>query len=312
MKFIPLFVILLLLVACKPTRPHNILSEDDMEEILYDYHIALAMAELEKGDLSENRFLLAQAALRKHDITEAEFDSSLIYWCRHSEKMVKICERVTQRLTYIAETQGVERKEQNKYSYLKTEGDTANVWNLRKNVVLIPNVIDNVYSFTIDSDTTYMPGDYFEWVFTTQFLSSDHYNEAWALLSYHFDNDSIEGVTQRITSNKLVSIKLNCPKKFKDVKIRSINGTIFMPIRRNGFGILAVNDFIMVRYHDLTLKKLNDAKSSPMVQDTIVVQEETDSMSTRQNPYDIRDNQSYEKKIRIVKDKPVKAIPRRR
>ena len=63
---------------------------------------------------------------------------------------------------------------------------------------------------------------------------------------------------------------------------------------------------------DLTLTKLNDAKSSPMVQDTIVVQEETDSLSTRQNPYDIRDNQSYEKKIRIVKDKPVRAIPRRR
>lgn len=312
MKYTLQIIVLLLVIACKPMRPLHIISEDKMEDILYDYHISLALAELEKGDLQENRYLLTQAALRKHNVTEAEFDTSLVYWCRNSEKMVKICERVSQRLSYVAATQGVERKEHSRYSYLKNEGDTANVWNLREGVIIIPNIIGNIYSFTIDADTTYMPGDNFEWVFSTKFVSSDHYQEAWALLSYQFENDSVEGVSQRITTNKQVEIKLNCPKKFKDIKIRSLNGSIYMPLRESGFGVLSVSNFVLVRYHDLTRKNKKSQEDDVVLKDSIINVNVSDTILQRQNPYDIRDKQDNERKINIIKDKPLKIMPSRR
>ncbi|MDE5561145.1 MAG: DUF4296 domain-containing protein [Bacteroidaceae bacterium] len=284
-----------------------------MEDILLDYHLAQAMAEVQPGELQENRYLLTQAALKKHRVTEAQFDTSLVYWCRNSEKMVKICERVSKRLTYMAESQGVERKEKSPYSYLATEGDTANVWNLRENVVIIPNVVDNIYSFSIDADSTYYPGDYFMWAFNTQFLSEDNNDEAYALLSVRYDNDSIAGTGQRLTSDRQVEVRLNCPSGFRDVPIRSVEGTIYMPVRSSGFGILAVSNFVLVHYHDLSREHVAETPSDTIVVDTAsVVPLLPDTVHTRRTPYSIREGQADKHTIDIVKDKPVRAVRRRR
>ena len=307
MKHICSLICLALFLACAPNRPSNVLSEDDMEDVLVDYHLALAMAELQVGDLQANRYILTQAALKKHDITEAELDTSLVYWCQNSEKFVKICERVSERLNYMAESQGVERQEKNRYSYLATEGDTANVWNLREGVVLIPNIVDNIYSFSIEADSTYLPGDYFMWAFKTQFLSSDHYNEAYALFTIHYENDSIVGKSQRLGSNRQYEMKINCPAKYRDVPIRNISGTVYIPTRERGFGILALNNFVLVRFHDLTRKNMNDEKKPEEAPaDSSLKLQQVDSTRVRQNPYDIRNEQNDERKIRIVKDKPLR------
>ncbi len=285
-----------------------------MEDILVDYHLALAMAEVQSGgDLQENRYLYAQAALRKHDVTEAELDTSLVYWCRYSEHMAKICDRVSERLSYMAETQGVDHQEKNPYSYLATEGDTANVWSLRNSVVLIPNVVDNIYSFSIDADTTYFPGDYFMWAFETEFLVSDQYTEAYALLTIQYDNDSIVGTSQRLSSSREMEIRLNCAKDYKNVPIRNVSGTIYLPIREEGFGILAVKDFVLVRYHDLTLKdKPFGHKEDDVVEDSMAVKDAPDTLRVRSNPYEIRGDKAERRTIDIVRDKPINAAPRRR
>ena len=313
MKHICSLICLALFLACAPNRPSNVLSEDDMEDVLVDYHLALAMAELQVGDLQANRYILTQAALKKHDITEAELDTSLVYWCQNSEKFVKICERVSERLNYMAESQGVERQEKNPYSYLTTEGDTANIWNLREGVVLIPNIVDNIYSFSIEADSTYLPGDNFMWAFKTQFLSSDHYSEAYALFSIHYDNDSIVGTSQRVGSSRQYEIKVNCPAKFRDVPVRSVNGTVYLPLRKEGFGILALNNFVLVRYHDLTRKAGSDEQLQDVAPaDSSLQLQQIDSVRVRQNPYDIRNEQNDERKINIVKDKPLNVGRRRR
>lgn len=315
MKYIFSIALLALILSCTPNRPSYVLSEGDMEDILVDYHLALAMAELQTGDLQENRYILTQAALRKHGVTEAELDTSLLYWCRNSEKFVRVCERVSERLTFMAESQGVERQEKNTYSYLATEGDTANVWNLREGVVLIPNVVDNIYSFRIDADSTYLPGDYFMWAFNVQFMSSDRYTEAYALLSVEYENDSIVGTSQRLSGRKNVEIKLQCPKKCADLRILSINGTIYIPVRDSGFGILAIKNFVLVRYHDL-MRTINVNPADTIVQyvDTVAHTDSihSDTLRVRQNPYDIRGNKSDKRTINIVKDKPLKAVKRRR
>lgn len=281
---------------------------------MVDYHLALAMAEMQPGDLPENRYILTQAALKKHRVTEADLDTSLAYWCRNSEKMVKICDRVSKRISYMAEAQGVDRQEKNRYSYLATEGDTANVWNLRSNVVLTPNVVDNIYSFSIDADTTFMPGDYFMWAFKTQFMSSDQYSEAYALLSILYDNDSIIGTSQRLGSNRQSEIKLTCPEACRDIPIRSVNGTIYLPLRNKGFGMLAISDFVLVRYHDMTKKNKKEEKKEEAVEeaDTLLTTSANDTMRVRSNPYEIRGDKAERRTIDIVKDKPIRVMPRRR
>ena len=187
--------------------------------------------------------------------------------------------------------------------------------NLNKNGINFDGFIktNNIYSFSIEADTTYSPGDYFLWAFKTHFLSSDHYNEAYALLSVHFENDSVVGTSQRLSSNRQMEIKLNCPAKLSDVPIRSVNGTIYIPLRDKGFGILAVDNFVLVRYHDLAKPKSVASTSSVAPKDsTASVSAEQDSARTRRNPYDIRNEQNDERTINIVRDKPLKPNRRRR
>ena len=63
MKQYPLFLFIALLVACTPQRPSGVLSEGKMEDILYDYHLALAMVQNEGGDETQ-RFIYKDAVLR--------------------------------------------------------------------------------------------------------------------------------------------------------------------------------------------------------------------------------------------------------
>ena len=67
MKHSPLcfLVVMLLMVACKPTVPSQYIQPDEMEEILYDYHVSQAMAKFEGGDKYEfRRNLYFQAVLK--------------------------------------------------------------------------------------------------------------------------------------------------------------------------------------------------------------------------------------------------------
>ena len=42
---LPIVALLLAVVGCKPTVPSDYLSPSEMEDILYDYHLAVAMAQ---------------------------------------------------------------------------------------------------------------------------------------------------------------------------------------------------------------------------------------------------------------------------
>ena len=43
-RSLPFIALLLMVIGCKPTVPSEYIQPDDMEDILYDYHLAEAMA----------------------------------------------------------------------------------------------------------------------------------------------------------------------------------------------------------------------------------------------------------------------------
>ena len=83
---------LLFVMACTPTVPSQFIQPDEMEDLLYDYHVAQAMARLdhpgESGEVEKNRNFLA--VLNKYGVTQAKFDSSLVYYYSHLDKLKKI------------------------------------------------------------------------------------------------------------------------------------------------------------------------------------------------------------------------------
>ena len=83
---------LLLVMACTPTVPSQYIQPSEMEDILYDYHVAQAMARVEHpgeaGEVEKNRNFLA--VLNKYGVTQADFDSSLVYYYSHLDRLKKI------------------------------------------------------------------------------------------------------------------------------------------------------------------------------------------------------------------------------
>ena len=132
-------LVLMLVVACKPTVPSEYIQPDDMEDILYDYHLALAMSRQKGGtEMDFNRSLYFQSVLKKYGVTEAEFDSSLVYYYSHVYRLKDIYSEVNERLSDEATSLGVAVGEISRYSQYSTTGDTANIWNQQTDLLLIP------------------------------------------------------------------------------------------------------------------------------------------------------------------------------
>ena len=98
-----LIFLALLLMACSPSRPRGILSKQKMTDVLVDFHLAQGMAEAQ-GDNSEvTRYKFIQAVFKKHRITEAVFDSSMIYYSGRAEEFTHIYDNVVTRVQAQAE-----------------------------------------------------------------------------------------------------------------------------------------------------------------------------------------------------------------
>ena len=65
-------LLVLTLSACKVERPDTVLSDGQMEDILYDYHIARAMGEEIPHNDSYKRVLYVDAVFRKHGVVLAQ------------------------------------------------------------------------------------------------------------------------------------------------------------------------------------------------------------------------------------------------
>lgn len=194
--------------SCKPQVPGRYIQPDEFEDILYDYHLADAMAESdEEGETDQYAMALnRQAVLRKYNISQAEFDSSLVYYVRHADRLHKIYENLSKRLSDEALALGASANDISRYGDLKSARDTSNLWRGVSSCVLMPDAPYNVMTFDIAADTTYHKGDKIIFSFNSDFIFRDGTKDATALLAVEFKNDSIASSYVRVTSNSSHSV----------------------------------------------------------------------------------------------------------
>ena len=141
------------LTACQVKRPDTVISDAKMENVLYDFHIAKAMGEEVPYSESYKRVLYIESVYRKHGITQADFDTSMVWYARHPDALTKVYEKVNQRLK--AERDGINhlialRDNKPKES---SPGDSIDVWRGRHIYYLTGTPMDNKLTFTLPSDT---------------------------------------------------------------------------------------------------------------------------------------------------------------
>lgn len=220
--------------SCKPSLPSGVLSKGKMTDILYDYHLALAMAHMDDNGDKGQSLAYREAVLRKHDVTSAEFDSSMVYYMRHTELLEDVYKDLTDRYNNEITAMGGSAKEGGEFANLSATGDTANVWNLATSMVFMPVKPFNSTSFDIKVDSTFHKGDRLMLDFDAQFIYQDGMRNGVAMLAVQFGNDSIAQRTIMIQSTQHYSVELS---DADSLGIKSVKGYFMLMNDDNGTGV---------------------------------------------------------------------------
>ncbi|MDR2147684.1 MAG: DUF4296 domain-containing protein, partial [Tannerella sp.] len=86
LRIVSVFIIIFLSASCSRV-PKDVISEKKMRKVLYDMQVAEAMVsvEYEKYRTTEEKQKLYDAVFDKHGITQAEYDSSLIWYGKNMD-----------------------------------------------------------------------------------------------------------------------------------------------------------------------------------------------------------------------------------
>lgn len=236
------------LTACKVKRPETVFPDAKMENVLYDYHIAKAMGEEIPYNESYKRVLYIESVFKKHGITQADFDSSMLWFARNPEVLTKIYEKVNMRLK--AERDGINhlialRDNKPKESL---SGDSIDVWIWQHIYQLTGMPLDNKITFALPSDTNFHDRDTLRWSVRFRFhngaLDSIH-APLMAMQVLYEKNDSVVGAIRKIQNTGIETITL-----FADTlgKIKEIRGFIYYPRQEVSQPLLA-DCISLMRYH---------------------------------------------------------------
>ncbi len=310
-------LLVLLIISCKPDLPPGILSDSEMESVLYDFHMAQAMSEINpiNGSIEERRYELQQAVLRKHQITQADFDSSMSFYCSDLERMNIIYSHLAQRMEREADALGTSINS-DVYAGLTAEGDTANMWVGRQIYALKSRLIDNIQSWQQTCDSTWLPGDDILFRFQPTDFSRTVSTDFYASVVVVYTNDSVRGKTLTTSSRTDYEIRIEDKEGWTPA---SISGHFYLPAETDPqlSRIFIINKLSLIRFHK-SQEWRNRKSQKKLATDTLATDStELDSLKNSQNilhepggnerrlsPKEFRESQPVDRKIDIVKEKP--------
>lgn len=290
--------VLLLLAGCKLKKPDGVLSENQMEDLLYDYHMAKALGENLPYGENYKRALYMEYVFKKHQTTEAVFDSSMVWYTRHADVLSKIYENINKR--FKEEQDAVNRLIAIRDKKVKESpaGDSINVWTLNSVMHLTNCSLGNKITFSIPSDTNFKAKDTLQWEINYRFVHTkpDTTESVIMAMAVHYANDSIISQMKRIVHSGMYTIRLHADT-LGDIK--DIKGFVYYTGgSKDTIRHLFMDQISLMRYHatDTIAAAKTDSlsgdkpekKTEPEKKDTVKPGEATKQQIERQNPDDFR------------------------
>lgn len=245
-------------VACGKQIPDDIIQPSEMEELLYDYHLALTMGnDLNYSDRYK-RESYKNYVFDKHGVTEAEFDSSMVWYTRNSKVLTDIYKNLQKRYELAEEQMRSELNKRSGQIMVSLSGDSVDVWSDRNVYWLTNSPFTNRLNFDLKADTTFHAKDLLVFEAEYNFLSYQR-NKAKAVVAINitFKNDSTLGISKVIDRSGKEQLVLQ-PDSAYDYK--SINGFVYFSNPDSADVSLLLNNIKFVRYRE------NSFKSSSTVQ----------------------------------------------
>lgn len=243
--------------SCKPGVPKHIIKPGVMEDILYDFHVADGMAQnnpAAANNVDYNRTLYRLGVLKKYNVTQADFDSSMVYYSRHSDRLHDIYEDVAERLSQKALSLGATAADVKRYGTITADGDTANVWLGERSIVLMSRPPYNNYSFNVVADSAYRKGDRMILNFDSNFIIQDGSRDGVAVLAVKFGNDSTASKSIHFsgTQHQTMEIIDN-----RHLGVKEVKGFFYMNTPTNYqnstmLRLISIYNIRLIRFHERT------------------------------------------------------------
>lgn len=239
-----------MLFGCKPTTPSQYIQPDEIEDILVDYHMAKAMAQVEGNydDLDYRQSLYFEGVLQKHGVTRAEFDSSMVYYYTRADRFAPIYNRVAERLQEQATILGDTEGEIGRFASLKADGDTANIWHQNSHIMMIPTPPYHRVDFLVEGDSLFKAGDTFLVQFMADYMYQSGTKDGLLYVAITYP-DTVVVRQSRFTYSGLIQLKMDsrigkCPK--------SVSGFFYLggnDDKSTILRLLFVNNIQLIRFH---------------------------------------------------------------
>ena len=237
-----------LLSACGKKIPDDIIQPDAMESLLYDYHLASTMSTSLPYNENYKKEAYFDYVFQKHNVTEAEFDSSMVWYTRHAEELATIYKNLKERLEREEKQMKEQVAKRDNQIDVSMSGDTVDVWQDRTLYWLSASSLTNKVVFDLKTDTTFKPQDAMELQADFHFIPSKATSgKAVMALNFYFDNDSVQGLTRIVTRPGKQRLYLRPDSAFT---IQSISGFIYYSNNEHPDASLLIDDIRLTRYHN--------------------------------------------------------------
>ena len=236
------------MVACKVERPGYVLSDGVMEKVLYDYHIAKAMGENLDYNEQYKRTLYLNAVFKKHNITQAQFDTTMAWYARHPEVVNEVYDIVRERLMASRENYNHLVSLRDGKPTRSKAGDSIDVWIWDRIHMLSGMPLDNKLMFTLPSDDNYQASDTIKWTVGFKFLSEqlvDTTKRPIMAMQVAYAKDTIVSALCRIDSSQVAQLVLQADT-LGDIK--ELRGFIYYPTNQPKQTLL-IDSVSLMRYH---------------------------------------------------------------
>lgn len=239
-----LIIFLSILASCGKQIPGNVLSPKEMENVLYDYHLAMAMFTHDYNMENHQKSAIKNYVFKKHEITSAEFDSSMVWYTREALELCAIYERLEKRFKREHNhTESLLASRDGEKSMITSYGDTVDIWRKKDIYWLSGSLLNKQVAFEFMADSNFHVKDAFRWNMDLHFFS-----EGSVLLGMNvvYDNDSVIAETREISKSGNQCIYLNTDSAYR---IRQMNGFIRVVDDSTKNPKILINNISLMRYH---------------------------------------------------------------
>lgn len=185
---------LLLSGGCE-RRPSGVLSDDEMVDLMVDLKLTEGYADVSAQGSNTRRMELADAVLREHGVSRADFDATLAWYGRNLDSYQKLYEKVEKEL----------EKRQKEYVADAVElsaDDESNLWPYGHNAVIDSKAAADGIIFSVGGSDV-KKGDVVRWFMRLQKLADGS-----ALLGVDYEDGSASFITYPLAGHNRLEMKL--------------------------------------------------------------------------------------------------------